>query len=500
MPSEALLRQYDRPGPRYTSYPTADRFGPLAPADLDDAFAGRRARSTAGPATAAAAIGHAAGPDFTAESGFAAEPPLSLYVHLPFCASICYYCGCNRIATRDPRRAARYLTYLIREIERTADRLGAARRVADLHLGGGTPTFHDDDALAALLAALRMSFAFDDDAELSIEIDPRTVDAARIARLRALGFDRISFGVQDFDPAVQQAIHRIQPVAAVEACIAAARTSGFASINADLIYGLPRQTPESFGRTLDETIRLRPDRIALYGYAHLPARFKPQRRIDPRELPDGAGRVALLAQALERFVAAGYEPIGMDHFALTGDPLAIARRTGRLRRDFQGYTTTPGGDLLGFGVSAISRIGDLYVQNLKTLDAYYARLDAGAAPVERGVRLTADDCLRRDAIAALMCQGRVDLDRLAGAYGRECGEAFGPELAGLAPLAAAGLVRVSGALVDVTDTGWFLVRNVAMQFDRYLGRPADPAAPPIRRAIPILPIPDHQHPTGARLP
>lgn len=438
-----LLRQFDVPGPRYTSYPTADRF--VEAFGADDYLQALRERR-----------------DASAQAG-----PLSLYVHIPFCESLCYYCACNKVVTRHRERGRQYLAYLAREIELQAAQLGRGATVSQLHLGGGSPTFLDDQELGELAALLHRSFSFERGGERSIEIDPRTVDAQRLSNLAALGFNRLSFGVQDFDPAVQQAVHRVQPASQVFSLMAAARALGFESINVDLIYGLPRQNDASFERTLAQIRELRPDRIALYAYAHLPERFKPQRRIVAEELPDAAGRVRMLARAIDVLTQAGYVYIGMDHFALPDDPLAAAKRHGRLQRDFQGYGTRPEGDLIALGVSAIGRVGATYSQNAKTLDEYYDRLDRGLLPVVRGLALSRDDLLRRAVIMALMCRGRVDFDAMGEAHAVDFRHYFATEFAALGPLAACGMVRLSDHDVTVTEQGWFLVRAVAMVFDRY---------------------------------
>jgi len=440
----AQLRRFDVPGPRYTSYPTADRF--VEAFGADDYAQALRQRGVAGPRAM----------------------PMSLYVHIPFCHSLCYYCACNKIITRHPERAREYLQYLSREIALQTDRLGRGAPVSQLHLGGGTPTFLDDAGLAALMAMLRSAFALAPDGEYAIEVDPRTVDAQRLATLRALGFNRLSFGVQDFEPAVQKAVHRVQPAAQVFDLVGEARRLGFASINVDLIYGLPRQSAESFDRTLAQIGRLRPDRIALYAYAHLPERFKPQRRIAADELPDAAAKVEMLARSIRALTAAGYVYIGMDHFALPGDPLAVARRQGRLHRNFQGYSTQPDCDLIALGVSAIGRVGATYSQNAKTLEEYYDLLAQGRLPVVRGLALSRDDVLRRAVIMALMCQGRVDFEAVGLAHLVDFRRSFAAELEALQPLQAQGLVRVDERAIEVTPEGWFFVRAIAMVFDRYL--------------------------------
>ena len=440
-----LLRRFDVPGPRYTSYPTADRFvEAFTAADYAQALVQRRD----GPAALAT--------------------PLSLYVHIPFCESLCYYCACNKIITRHHNRVPAYLRYLSREVDLHTQHLGRGQPVTQLHLGGGTPTFLSDDEMRQLMAMLRRNFAIAAGAECSIEIDPRTVDAGRLQVLADLGFNRISFGVQDFDPDVQKAVHRVQPYAQVAALMEDARRIGFDSINIDLIYGLPRQSPESFARTLQQVAQLRPDRIALYGYAHLPERFKPQRRILTAELPGGADKVAMLSQALAAFLSAGYVYIGMDHFALPGDALAVAKRQGRLHRNFQGYSTQADCDLVGLGVSAIGRIGATYSQNAKTMEEYCDHLDQGRLPIARGLALSRDDLARRAVIMALMCQGQVVFESIELAWLLDFRSYFAAELEHLKELQEQGLIVMDDTGIQVTASGWFFVRAVAMQFDRYL--------------------------------
>ena len=440
-----LLRRHDVPGPRYTSYPTADRFV--------DAF---------GPGDLIAAL------EQRAATPAAASQPVSLYVHIPFCEQLCYYCACNKIITKHHERAAPYLALLEREARLYAARLGPGQPVSQLHLGGGSPTFFSDVELAALMGVLRGLFAIGPDAECSIEVDPRTVDAGRLQALRAMGFNRLSFGVQDFDPAVQQAVHRVQPFGQVETLMTEARRIGFASLNVDLIYGLPRQTPAGFARTLQQVAGLRPDRIALYGYAHLPERFKPQRRLSAADLPEASARVQMLEQALGSFVGAGYEYVGMDHFALPQDALAIARRQGRLHRNFQGYSTQPDCDLVGLGVSAIGRVGATYAQNARTLEEYRDRLDQGRLPVVRGLALTRDDLVRRAVIMALMCQGQVVFESIDVAWLVDFRRYFAAELRELQAQADEGLLRIDGQGLQLTPRGWYFVRAIAMVFDRHL--------------------------------
>jgi oxygen-independent coproporphyrinogen III oxidase len=446
LPSAEVLGRIEGPGPRYTSYPTADRFDEaFGSSQLESVLAARRR---------------------TSEDGLAG--PLSIYIHIPFCESVCYYCACNKIVTKHHSRAGAYLDALEREIDLVVEALGAQRTVSQLHLGGGSPTFLSDAEIARLMRSLRLAFYLDPDAELSIEVDPRTVTTDRLARLRAEGFNRVSFGVQDFDPAVQQAVHRVQSFESVRDLIEGARALGFASINADLIYGLPQQTPESFARTIAQVGTLRPDRIALYAYAHLPKRFKPQRRIAAAQLPDASQRVAMLGNAMAGFIARGYVYIGMDHFALPSDTLAVARREGRLHRNFQGYSTQPDCDLIGLGVSAIGRIGDSYYQNAKSLPDYYAALDTNRFPVAKGLTLDADDLVRREIIMALMCHGRVefaDIDRRHRVVMRKT---FADEIGRLMALVDDGFVVVDDDAIQVTPPGWYVVRAIAMVFDRYL--------------------------------
>lgn len=440
-----LLTKFDVPGPRYTSYPTADRFvEAFGEADYLQALDQRRA----GPAALAL--------------------PLSLYVHIPFCQSLCYYCACNKIITKHHERAAPYLRYLGKEVDLHVQRMGTGQTVSQLHLGGGTPTFFSDDELRELMAMLQRNFRLVPGGEYSIEIDPRTIDEGRLQLLAELGFNRLSFGVQDFDPQVQKAVHRVQPAEQVFALVEAARRIGFESVNVDLIYGLPKQTPESFDHTLAQVAELRPDRIALYGYAHLPERFKPQRRIVAIDLPGAAGKVTMLANALAAFERAGYVYVGMDHFALPNDALAIAKRQGRLHRNFQGYSTQPDCDLIGLGVSAIGKVGATYSQNAKTMEEYQDLLDHGHLPVVRGLAASRDDLLRRAVIMALMCQGELAYESIESAYLVDFQEYFSPELERLATLQAQGLVQLSDSGIQVTPMGWFFVRGVAMVFDKYL--------------------------------
>ena len=443
--SEDLIRRYDVNGPRYTSYPTADRFvEAFSETEYKQALTLRK-------------------------SGLASKKlPLSLYIHIPFCESLCYYCACNKIITKHHDRAAKYLRYLNREVELHTAILGIGQPVSQLHLGGGTPTFLTDDELRELMAMLRRNFNFTPGGEYSIEVDPRTIDIKRLDTLVELGFNRLSFGVQDFEPAVQKAVHRLQPAEQVFSLVKAARERHFESINVDLIYGLPMQSPESFDRTLAQINELRPDRIALYAYAHLPERFKPQRRINALELPSASAKVTMLSRSMAALMKAGYVYVGMDHFALPNDPLAVAKRQGRLHRNFQGYSTQPDCDLIGLGVSSIGRIGATYSQNAKTLEEYYDYLDQARFPVVRGLALSRDDIVRRAVIMALMCQGHVAFESIDLAFLIDFKSYFASELEALHQLQEQGLVILESGGLQVTEIGWFFVRAVAMVFDRYL--------------------------------
>lgn len=438
-----LLEKFDVPGPRYTSYPTADRFvEAFGSNEYEQAL---QQRNVGGIAM-----------------------PLSLYVHIPFCESLCFYCACNKIVTKRHERAAEYLRYLEKEIDLHVAKLGSGQPISQLHFGGGSPTFFSDDELASLMALLRHNFQFSAHGEYSIEIDPRTVNEHRLEHLKQIGFNRLSFGVQDFDTDVQKAVHRIQPAEQVFDLVATARTLGFKSINVDLIYGLPKQTTESFTRTLEQIITLKPDRIALYAYAHLPARFKPQRRIQAEELPPAHAKLMMLSNAISTFLRGNYVYVGMDHFALPSDELAIAKRQGRLHRNFQGYSTQPDCDILALGVSSIGRIGASYSQNVKTLDEYYDSLNRGQLPIARGLALSHDDLIRRAVIMGIMCQGRLQYEAIELAYLIQFKNYFAKEIEQLTPLLKAGLIEIDEAGFTVTNMGWYFVRAVAMVFDRYL--------------------------------
>lgn len=444
--SAGLLERYDRPGPRYTSYPTAPQLtGAFGEAQLREHI--RRSNLT--------------GAD------------LSLYVHVPFCNSPCFYCGCNRIITRDPTRGERYLRYLFQEIEQVGPLFSRTREVVQLHLGGGTPNFLEPAQLARLLAQLGRQFSFStgEQRDFSIELDPRFIGGPAVQALAELGFNRASLGVQDFDPAVQRAINRVQSIEQTLEVIQACRDSGMRSVNVDLIYGLPRQSLAGFGGTLDTIIAARPDRLAIYGYAHLPQLFKAQRRISEQELPDPKLRIELLCLAIERLDAAGYRYIGMDHFALPGDDLARAQDAGLLHRNFMGYTTHADCDLLGLGMSAISHIGSSLSQNPRELPAWESALEAGRLPVWRGLALSDDDVVRAEIIQGLMCQGSVDVAAIERRHGIDFVSSFSDALEELEALESDGLVRIGREHIVATDSGRLLLRVIAMCFDRYLKQP-----------------------------
>ena len=447
-----LIARYDVDGPRYTSYPTAPHFrGDVGEAEL------RRA--------------------ILASNEEPIPRDISAYVHLPFCLSPCFYCGCSRIITRDRTRIGGYLARLYREIETVSALFARDRSLAQLHFGGGTPNFLDADQLVELIDALGRHFTFSrrSDREFCVEIDPRFCDGAYARRVAEAGINRLSIGVQDFDPEVQRAVNREQSIEETEAVMRAAREAGVRSINLDLIYGLPRQTAESFARTLDTVIALRPDRVAAYGYAHLPERFPAQRQIDKFDLPSASDRLGLLQLAVERLTMAGYRYIGVDHFALPDDDLARAADDGSLRRNFQGYSTHAACDLAGFGMSAISHVGDTYSQNARDLPGYYGPLDQGHLPTVRGLRLSDHDRLHADAIQQLMCAGTIDICAFESRHLVYFDTYFRRSLESLAPLAADGLVECTPERITVTPRGQFLLRNIAMCFDAYLGAANGPA-------------------------
>ena len=442
-----LVRRYDVAGPRYTSYPTARQFGPA----VDEAAYLRAVKRS--------------NEDFI-------PSPLSLYVHLPFCKSPCFYCGCSRLITSRPERIAAYLRRLHREVHLQGQRFDRDRPVRQLHLGGGTPTYLTDEQLIALFNTLREVFTLEERAlrEFSIEADPRGLTVARLQTLAEIGFNRISYGFQDFDPQVLEAINRVQDPQHCLELITAARRAGFCSVSADLIYGLPRQTEAGFTATLGAVAEARPDRVAVYGYAHLPQYFKAQQHIHSTELPNADLRLHLLQCAVEVLTGHGYEYLGMDHFALPDDDLVQARIHGTLQRNFQGYSTHAGLDLVGFGMTAISHVSDVYAQNAKTLDCYYAPLDAGNLPIERGYFMTADDCARADVIGRLMCYEELPFDVIERRHNLVFREYFARELVALQPLEADKLVRVEADRLLVLPRGRFLRRALAMVFDAYLPR------------------------------
>lgn len=438
-----LIRQYDVSGPRYTSYPTADRFVEAFGETEVQQWLARRS------------IG-------------GASQPMSLYVHLPFCDTLCYYCGCNKVVTRDHSKSAKYIKYLEKELALLAPSLGGACEIAQMHWGGGTPTFLAREEMRALVAAIDRHFQRAPDCESAIEVDPRRAAPGTLAYLAGLGFNRVSLGVQDFDAQVQKAVHRIQSEDETRRVVGEARASGFRSVNIDLIYGLPRQTLDGFNRTLDQVIALDPDRIALYSYAHLPKMFKPQRRIAEADLPPAETKLQILSLAIGRLTRAGYLYIGMDHFARPDDELALAQSQGRLQRNFQGYSTRRGSDLIGLGVSAIGAIGPTYYQNQKRLEDYYAALDAGHLPVARGIELTQDDLLRRAVIHGLACHFRLSIESVELSYLVDFKRHFAPEMEALRRLEAEGLVELQSDWIVVTPKGRLLVRVVCAVFDRYL--------------------------------
>jgi oxygen-independent coproporphyrinogen-3 oxidase len=453
-----LLRRYDRPGPRYTSYPTAVEFHERFD---QDAYRDR-----------------------LADAATHGDEPLSLYMHLPFCRERCTFCGCMVVITQKREVSERYLAYLHREIEMLAGALGPRRRIVQYHWGGGTPTYLSVPQMAALHAEVTRHFRLEPGAEIAIEVDPRVTSHEQLALLRELGFNRLSLGVQDMTPEVQEAIGRIQPEEVTRSLYDEARRLGFESINIDLIYGLPLQTRESFGETIDSVIALRPDRVAAYSYAHVPWVRAHQKGIDVAALPTGDRKLELFAEAMERFLAAGYQQIGMDHFAVPGDDLARAAAAGRLHRNFMGYTTRPAADMVGVGVSAIGDVAGAFAQNVKKLSTYYAAIDAGRFPIERGYRLDEDDVIRRHVILGLMCGFEVDFAAFRARTGRAFSEYFAPELAELAagPLPD-GLVTIDDRRLALTASGRLLVRNVCMVFDRHLRARTVSAVPVFSRTV-----------------
>ncbi len=442
---QKLINRYDKTGPRYTSYPTAVQFNTLYGAAE---YAGWVKDSNQDPIPA----------------------PLSLYLHIPFCNTICYYCACSKIVTRDYDRAAAYVQLLKREIELQAALFDRERPVLQMHWGGGTPSYLHDDHIREILDAIHAQFSLTTDkkGEFAIEVDPRTTDAGRIATLREFGFNRISFGVQDFNLEVQQAINRVHSPAHILEVIAAARDSGFHSINIDLMYGLPKQSVSSFTETINYAIEASPDRLAVYNYAHLPEMFKPQRRINVEELPSPAAKLEMLQKTIDMLQDASYVYIGMDHFAKQDDELVKAQQNGGLYRNFQGYSTNADCDVVAMGITAIGRIGDNYSQNTRDLQEYENRLVAGEIPVFRGLELEPDDILRKIIINQLMCHFRLDIAELEGKWGIEFEKYFADAKENLQVMQQDGLLKLENDAIEVLPAGRLLVRSICMEFDRYL--------------------------------
>lgn len=438
-----LIRRYDQAGPRYTSYPTAVQFHDgITSTDLTSALAVSKAE----------------------------QRDLSIYVHIPFCANICYYCACNKVITKDRSRSTAYLESLYREIDLISAHVGSDQVVEQLHFGGGTPTFLSHQELRDLLDKLRASFNLRDDdlGDYSIEIDPREADWATMGLLREIGFNRVSFGVQDIDPEVQRAVNRLQSLEQTSQVMEAARALAYRSINVDLIYGLPKQTPESFARTVDAIIALKPDRLSVFNYAHLPERFLPQRRINSEDLPSPAEKLRMFEQSIKQLTEAGYRYIGMDHFALPDDTLSIAQETGELQRNFQGYTTHGHCDLIGLGVSSISQVGDLFCQNTADIKAYQATIDSGELATKRGLVSNQDDHLRRAVIAQLICHFGLVFAEIEEDFGIEFRRYFADCWPVLQQMHRDGLIRLGDDRIEILPAGRLLVRSVCMVFDAYL--------------------------------
>ena len=439
-----LISRYDQSGPRYTSYPTAVQF--------HDGFGPEEYRAAA-------------------KASNASGRPLSLYFHIPFCDTVCFYCACNKIATKDRTRSQPYLDRVYREMEMQGELFDNSRPVEQLHWGGGTPTFISAEQMRELMVVTGRHFKLldDDTGEYSIEIDPREVTDENIGLLRDIGFNRMSLGLQDLDPNVQKAVNRIQTAEETFGALEAARREGFRSVSMDLIYGLPLQTPQSFIATLDRVIEAEPDRLSVFNYAHLPEIFKPQRRIKELELPSADQKLEILHQVGERLADAGYVYIGMDHFARPDDELAVAQREGELYRNFQGYSTHAHCDLVALGVTSIGMVGNTYAQNMRTLDEYYARIDAGELAVFRGIELNRDDQLRRAVITQLICNFALDMEKIDSAWDIRFEDYFADELKRLMQMSADGLISIGGRRIDVLPAGRLLIRNICMVFDRYLG-------------------------------
>lgn len=440
-----LIRRYDQMGPRYTSYPTAVQF--------HDGFSGEDYRHWA------------------EQSNLHATPrPLSLYFHIPFCSTICFYCACNKVVTKNRSLAIPYLEHLYREIEAQGEMFNAQRPVDQLHWGGGTPTFLNQEQMAELMTITAEHFNLrdDDQGEYSIEIDPREADTDTVEILRQLGFNRMSLGVQDFDSRVQKAVNRIQSEQQTLEVLQAARRNGFKSVSLDLIYGLPFQSQESFSRTIERVIAAKPDRISVFNYAHLPSRFKPQRRINTDELPRPSEKLAILRSAIEQLTAAGYLYIGMDHFAKPDDELAIAQREHKLYRNFQGYSTHADCDLVAMGITAIGSVGNSYSQNVRTLEEYYRGIEKDEIPIFRGIELQKDDLLRRRVISDLICHFYLDIAAVEDQFRIDFKSYFTGELKRLVNMEEEQLLNLDGGEIRIRPKGRLLIRNICMVFDRYL--------------------------------
>ena len=439
---QPLIEKYNYSGPRYTSYPTALEF--------DQRYTEQ---------------------DFLQAAGRYPQRPLSLYLHIPFCHRLCYFCGCNKQITRQGHKAEQYLDMLEAEILTRAP-LFRDRTVTQMHWGGGTPTFLNAAQVSRLTACLRANFRFSPDAEISLELDPREIELDMLDHLKQEGFNRLSMGVQDFNKQVQKLVNREQDEDFIFALMARAKALGFVSGNIDLIYGLPKQTPESFAYTLQKVLELRPDRLSVFNYAHMPELFAAQRKIKTADLPDAAQKLAILQQSITTLTQGGYQFIGMDHFALPEDELAKAQREGVLHRNFQGYTTQGNTDLLGLGVSAISMIGDTYAQNHKELNQWRQHVSAQGTGLWRGFSLDRDDCLRREVIKALICQFSLDIHQTEQQWGIGFSDYFSEDLQLLAPFIRDGMVIREGNYLQVTARGRLLIRNICMCFDRYLRKTA----------------------------
>ena len=438
----ALIKKYDQSGPRYTSYPTANNFSAFTQADYQTQVKISNER----------------------------QKPISLYVHIPFCNTVCFYCGCNRVVTKDKTKATAYLEHLYTEIDQQAALFDANRQVTQMHFGGGTPTFLSNQQIISLSEYLQKSFHFSDKGEYSIEIDPRGVDENTIKALAKAGFNRISLGVQDFNPQVQQAVNRIQSFADTYRVVEQARANGFSSISIDLIYGLPKQSKKTFAQTLEMVIAIKPERLSIFNYAHLPELFKPQRRINEDELPSADEKLKILKHSVDFLLEQGYVYIGMDHFALPDDELAIAQKQGSLYRNFQGYSTHAECDMIGLGLSSIGQVGDSFSQNEKNLENYYQMIDAGSLPIVKGQLVNSDDKIRRAVIMDLICHFQLDFAKIEKNFNIIFSEYFSEELKRLQFLQADGLLTLSDTHIKVMEKGRLLIRNICMVFDAYLAK------------------------------